>query len=335
MLAGHLPYEVSDSNVVEAARVIQEQPPKTLGSSDRRLKGDMETIVAKALAKEPRHRYSSAAELADDIRRYLRGEAITARPPSLRYQLQVFTRRNRVPVAAAAVALISLVVGVIGTTSGWMRANRERAHAATGASYVAEINLVYDPRTTVPGNTDDALLAEVADWVKAGSLASQPKLEATLLTTIGNTYSQIGQTKDACRCLQEALIIRRRLYPHDSLEVADSLHDLAAASYEFDTDALFRDSIEIRRGILGNDHPDTIRSLSAFAFRLRFPPSLSGFAFRLRFPPCTTSSSFSILPPKASRRSFRFSRSSHEISGVSARLDDVAEIRLKDVTLPS
>jgi serine/threonine protein kinase/Tfp pilus assembly protein PilF len=74
----------------------------------RRLRGDLDVIVLKALAKEPSERYESAASMAEDLRRHLHSEAIRARPPTLSYRIRKFARRRRmgVIVAAAAIAVI-------------------------------------------------------------------------------------------------------------------------------------------------------------------------------------------------------------------------------------
>src|SRR5262249_35510966 len=95
LLAGKLPYPLRDVSLPEAVRIIREQEPSRLGSIDTQLRGDVETIVAKALEKDRARRYPSAAELARDIRRHLRAEPILARPPSALYQLLKFTRRHK------------------------------------------------------------------------------------------------------------------------------------------------------------------------------------------------------------------------------------------------
>jgi serine/threonine protein kinase len=110
LLAGRLPYPLELLPLPEAARVIREQDPARLGAIDRRLGGDVETIVARALEKDRERRYQSAAELAEDIRRHLRHEPIRARPPSLLYRLGKFVRRRKAAVVAAA-ALLALLLG--------------------------------------------------------------------------------------------------------------------------------------------------------------------------------------------------------------------------------
>lgn len=129
ILSGRLPLDVRGRSLPEAARLIQESDPTRLGSIDRSLRGDVETIVEKALEKSKARRYESAAALAADIRRYLHDEPIVARPATTWYQLQKFARRNRGLVAGAAVGTTALIVGLVVAVM--------QAYAAVGARNLA------------------------------------------------------------------------------------------------------------------------------------------------------------------------------------------------------
>ncbi|MEO8452265.1 MAG: serine/threonine-protein kinase, partial [Gemmatimonadota bacterium] len=111
LLSGQLPYDLAHRMIYEAARVIVIEDPAPLSSLNRTLKGDVEVIVGKALEKEKNRRYSSAADLASDVRRFLSNEPIAARPASAMYQLGKFARRNRALVGGLAVAALILVLG--------------------------------------------------------------------------------------------------------------------------------------------------------------------------------------------------------------------------------
>jgi serine/threonine-protein kinase len=94
-----------------------------------RLRGDLETIVRKAMKKEPAERYGTVAALADDLRRYLRHEPISARPDSAAYRTRKFVRRNRVGVSLAGLALAAAVAGVVATAYQARVASEERDYA--------------------------------------------------------------------------------------------------------------------------------------------------------------------------------------------------------------
>lgn len=86
------------------------------------LSGDLDNIVLMALRPEPTRRYGSAEQLAADIRRHLSGLPVVAREDTLRYRCSKFVRRNRVTVGAAALISLSLVIGVVGVSVQWLRA---------------------------------------------------------------------------------------------------------------------------------------------------------------------------------------------------------------------
>ena len=102
--------------------VIREQEPESASSIFRGFRGDIETILAKALEKEPERRYGSPAELAADLRRHLADEPILARKPSTLYQIRKFTRRNRVLVGGMTATFLALLAGLVGTTRGYFEA---------------------------------------------------------------------------------------------------------------------------------------------------------------------------------------------------------------------
>jgi len=112
LLAGRPPYVVN-RHLHQAVQVIRESDASPLSSVDGRYRGDIETIVGKALEKDKLRRYSSATELASDIRRYLDHQPIAARRPSTAYQLQKFARRHRAIVAGVTGVFLALVGGIV------------------------------------------------------------------------------------------------------------------------------------------------------------------------------------------------------------------------------
>jgi serine/threonine protein kinase len=133
LLGGRLPYRISPK-LHEALQTIREEEPMALSAVSSGYRGDIETLVAKALEKAKTRRYPSAAELAADIRRYLQDEPITARPASAPYQLAKFARRYR-----------SIVWGGCGGLPRVDRGNY-RQHSRSGASQRGIGNLPGDQR---------------------------------------------------------------------------------------------------------------------------------------------------------------------------------------------
>ncbi|HUN80413.1 MAG TPA: serine/threonine-protein kinase [Phycisphaerae bacterium] len=126
LLVGRLPFDLHNRSIPEAARIIREEEPTRLSSIDPKLRGDIETIVAKAIEKEPARRYGSVAEMAADIRRYLNDEPVQARPASTWYQFKKFSRRNRGLVWGVAATLVMLFAGVIVASTLAIFALRQR-----------------------------------------------------------------------------------------------------------------------------------------------------------------------------------------------------------------
>jgi serine/threonine protein kinase/tetratricopeptide (TPR) repeat protein len=131
LLAGRRPYDLSRRTMPDAVRIIRDQEPTRLSNLDRSLRGDIETIVAKAIAKEKDRRYATAADFAADIRRFLHDEPIAARPPSTAYQFRKFARRNRVLVAGVAAVFLALIAGTIVSSILYVHAQRARVAEAS------------------------------------------------------------------------------------------------------------------------------------------------------------------------------------------------------------
>ncbi len=175
LLVGEVPHAGSMRSVAEAARRIQEELPTSLGRRDEALRGDVETIVAKALAKEPERRYGSAAALEEDLRRHLASQPILARPTSAFYVLGRFARRRTALMGALCALLLALVGGVVISTIFASRA-REQAREAEARGTALRIETARsritaaaaaldasDPRTA--GALLDQVPPDLRDWV--------------------------------------------------------------------------------------------------------------------------------------------------------------------------
>ncbi|MBL8877828.1 MAG: serine/threonine protein kinase [Phycisphaerales bacterium] len=118
LLTGRLPYDIRNCSVPEAARIIREEEPLRLSRTNSRWRShdfdrDVETIVLKSLEKDRSRRYASAAELAADIRRFLRDEPIVARPAGSFYQMRKFAKRHRALVIGTTATMFTLLAGLV------------------------------------------------------------------------------------------------------------------------------------------------------------------------------------------------------------------------------
>ena len=193
---------------VAARAAARGLPPLRLA---RRLQGELDQIVMRAVAEEPGRRYASAQALADDVRRHLRNEPVSAVADTLGYRASKFVRRNRLTVGAASVTLLALVAGVLGTT--WQaleaRAQRDVAQAAR-AEAVAQTQRAVRERdaaeasdeflgfllTSSPGKPVTA-----KDMLGQGEAQAQrqfkdaPLVQARLLLALAGLYSEIDDTE--------------------------------------------------------------------------------------------------------------------------------------------
>jgi serine/threonine protein kinase len=130
MLTGRLPHELTGVPLPQAARMIAERDPQLPSSHDRKLRGDLDAILFKALAKAPKRRYASAAELGEDLRRHLDGHAVRARRLRPGYRLRRFLWRRRVALLLMLTLLIS---------AAWFAQNLTPFSAGQGRLYGKDI----------------------------------------------------------------------------------------------------------------------------------------------------------------------------------------------------
>ena len=280
LLAGELPYETS-RHVYEVVKTIQEVDPKPLSSINRAYRGDVETIVAKALEKDKTRRYGSAAELAADIRRYLEDRPIAAKPASTRYQLRKFAQRNKVLVAGIGAVFLTLVVGVVASTWEAVRARRAELHAqaetATAQAVVdflqndllaqASANKQSGPKTKPDPDLKVRTALDRAAERVGDRFEKQPEVEAAIRSTIGQTYMDLGLYPEARRQLEQALDLCRKVLGGENpqtLRTAVKLGQLTDSLGKYaEAEALLSQTLEVERRVLGPENPDTLACMSS------------------------------------------------------------------------
>jgi serine/threonine protein kinase/tetratricopeptide (TPR) repeat protein len=195
---------------------------------EKQLAGDLDNILLMALRKEPRRRYSSVEQFAGDLRRHLEGHPVAARPDTIRYRTGKFIRRHRTSVAAAALAILSLVAGIIAT--GWQAhvAGQQRLRAEQRFNEVrglanAVLFELHDAIVPLPGSTQVRQLLVKRAQRYLDSLATESAGDeglqherAMAYERIGDvlglpTQPNLGQTAAALENYRKALSIHREL----------------------------------------------------------------------------------------------------------------------------
>ncbi|MGD2110326.1 MAG: tetratricopeptide repeat protein [Phycisphaerae bacterium] len=276
LLTGQLPYRIAGVPIYEATRMIRENQPATPSSHDRALRGDLETIVIKALEKERERRYQSASALTADLRRYLNSEPISARPPSVTYQVRVFARRNKGLVAGMALAFLTLVMGVITSTTLFFKAKTEARLAQVESEKSRQVatfmtDMLQGVGPSVALGRDTTLLREILDTTAkrvGDELGNQPEVGAELRLALGSAYRQIGDYSTADEHLSRANEVLQGIQGTEHLDVATSQHSLArlrvAQGRYAEAKDLYERALALRRRLLGAENPrtaDTIHCL--------------------------------------------------------------------------
>jgi serine/threonine-protein kinase len=186
----------------------------------RTLRGDLDTIVAKALKKDPCERYCSASALGEDLRRYLKRQPIGARPDTLAYRAAKFVQRNRAIVAVTTLAILGTSAGIVGT---WMETSTARSQRDLAfrqllrAEAVNEFNefLLSDAAPTGKPFTVDELLTR-AESVIQRQPGTGDTNRVELLVSIGDQYSTQDDDAKARRVLEQAYGLSRSTTNHST-----------------------------------------------------------------------------------------------------------------------
>ncbi len=242
----------------------------------RAIAGELDAIVLKALRPEPEARYRSAAELGDDLGRFLGGEPVLARAGSWSYRAGKFVRRHRVAVAALALALVTMIAGTVVSLSQARVARLERDRALKEAERTARVTgfLREVFAAARPGRlgTGVTVVAAIDSAVARSdtAFASDPDLRAALLLTLGQTLHDMYLYQRARPLLEEARQLRQRLDgSRASKDQADALYDLADIEAQIGSPAKAESLYRVSIGMLGRlpdpDSADIYEALSNVA----------------------------------------------------------------------
>jgi tetratricopeptide (TPR) repeat protein len=282
LLAGRLPYQLG-GQLPKAVQTIREEDPARLSSISRTYRGDIETIVAKALEKQKARRYSSAAEMAADIQRYLRDEPIAARRSSTTYHLRKFARRHSSLVIGLTGAFVLLTAGIVASTWQARRAwraeqealrqrdwaaiaqraaqkERDRAVSAEGAATAERDRAVAERQRA---DTESATAKAISDFLQNDLLSqasartqarpdNRPDPDLKVRTALDRAAARIAGRFDRQPLVEAA--IRQT--------IGATYKDLGV--YQ-EAERQFQRALDLRRRSLGAEHPDTLDSMTSLA----------------------------------------------------------------------
>ena len=242
----------------------------------RRLSGDLDTIMLKALQKEPERRYASVEQFLEDIRRHQDGLPVRARPDAFTYRTLKFVRRHRIGAVASVLVFVSLVAGFVIAAGQARIASRERDNARLGeakaeevSSFLIDLFNVADPSQAL-GDTITAreILDRGADRIQQ-ELGDQPDVQAALMDVMGQVYQGLGLYEESAPLLEEALAVRLATRDKTHPEVAQSLSHVARLHYDLGdypaAESLYRETLSLRRALHKRPHEDLATSLHSLA----------------------------------------------------------------------
>jgi len=258
LLTGELPHQRAVTSAAELAAAVEretiERPSaavarRAAGSGRRgeraiaqpraeQLRGDLDAVVLRALAREPARRYPSAAALGDDLRRHLEGRPVAARPDSFGYVASRFVRRHRLAVGATALVALSLVGGFGAALVSAERARREAARAeAESARARAEgerakrmkdflISVFQEASPMQRARGTPLSIEELLDAAEGridAELAAEPLLQADLWDDLAETRASGGNLEAASQLIDKALAAKHAHLAPDDLSLVESL----------------------------------------------------------------------------------------------------------------
>jgi serine/threonine-protein kinase len=248
-----------------------------------RLRGDLDTIVLKAMDAERDRRYSNVRELAEDIDRHRAGLPIRARPLSAIQAAVKFVRRNRVMVSAAAAVAISLAGGLgAAVWQGARAANErdiaqaERATAEEAAAFLESLFAAADPAASGPERRDTLRIRGLLELGAAQAdreLADRPLLQARMQRMIGRSLRSLGAPDAALALIERALATQSGLLAPTDLEIANTLTDLGityqALRQPVEARQRYDEALAIRLRTFSGDHREVAMALTNLASSLQ------------------------------------------------------------------
>ncbi len=271
MVAGRPPHDLSAMSVPQAIRTIVEADAPRPSTHNPAARGDLDAIIGKAISRDRRERYPSAAALAADLRRHLDHKPIEARSITLPGAMQRFARRSPALAGAIAAAVLLLVAGVIATSLFAIDANDARKAAEAREK---SLERVVGYQESLLSTID---VAKIGDDMRTGLIEAVGSKGDNAKADLERAIAGVNFTSLALDAIDHAV-----LQPsHDAINAqfaddaelrARMLLRLGVTMYALglpaSTEPVLRESLAIRRELLGDDHDDTLRSLNALGLSL-------------------------------------------------------------------
>ena len=265
------------------------------------IRGDLDWIVMKALEKDRTRRYESASAFAHDLRRHLEHEIVEARPPNAAYRFRKLVRRNKRVFAGAAAVAAALIVGLVGTSSMYLRARAaqkltrkeatasaearrqaiQEAETARAVSEFLEEDILRQADSRAQADRGNVAKSDltVREAVMRASeqighrFADRPVVEASIRMTIGTTFMGLSEPKLALVQFEQAYKLRLESLGKAHLKTLESLQGVGIACREqFNVEPAIKalsEVVHLRSLHQGQEHPATMQAMHDLAMSFR------------------------------------------------------------------
>jgi eukaryotic-like serine/threonine-protein kinase len=304
LLAGCKPYRTNDISIHDLAKWIEQTPlsrPSSVAVTGdavstrrlrRRLEGDLDVIILKAMHQDPERRYQTVEQFIADIQRHLAGQPVHARPDSKRYRLGKFIHRHKPMVLAGTLMLITLLAGIVAFAWQYNIAAAERDRARLEAETSHQVaGFLQGLFASVNPSVSRGDMLTARDLLDRGAaqigteLAGQPDVQARMLDVLGDVYISLWMFDDALNVYEQALDIRQNQPFIRQGDIAQSYHNLGKA-YNRDgrfhmADSLLTMAVDLKISTYGERHLSVARSLHEMASlhvnRNRYDEAIDGY----------------------------------------------------------
>lgn len=298
LLTDTYPLDLKDKTVAEAEQMIAEGAPKSpslsIAESEephklaatrqtkaadlrKKLTGDIDAMVSKALRKEPEYRYNSVAQLIEELERCQNGLPLLARKDTISYRVGKFYRRHKTGVAIT-VMVILFITGITGFYTWRIAQERDLAQAETAKAEEVMEMMVGLFEANNPSNAQGETMS-VREVLEEGTsriqdeLNDQPEVKAALLAAISRVHENLGFYEDAISLQEQALTLRRNTPSVAGADLAESLDNLGvlhARQGSFDSaEPLYREALAIKLDEYDSQHPEIANSYNNLGLLMR------------------------------------------------------------------
>jgi eukaryotic-like serine/threonine-protein kinase len=232
LLSGVLPYTASSDKIFDFAAEVRDGRTIPISAKDSSFKGDLEEIIQMAMHRDRENRYQSAFGLAQDIRRFIKGDAVVATRPGLGYQIKIFARKNKAVIGFIGAAFVLLLTGVILTSSLLVKVEKERERAVIESEKAKKahvfLNNIFESAIPIGYGKPVPIsrLLDKSTKLLEDAFPDDPEIESDIRRSLGLGYIKLSKFDESREHLEYAYSLRKENLGELNPKIKQSLEDL-------------------------------------------------------------------------------------------------------------